>query len=634
MPEYNLAPAGTDGDVVLHRSTDNGLTWSAGIRVNQDPLNNGKVQFFPCVNVDATGGVNVAYLDNRDFPSVGDSCSVWLSRSVDGGTTWTDVEIADHHFRPKNTPPLSGGYMGDYIGVTSGNGKVWAFWTDDKTPSSIFQAWAGYIILGPAIIHTPLTATENLTGPYPVNCVITPAGSPIDPARTRLFWSRNNPVITDSLLMTNTSGNNWTGNIPGNGLSATYRYYLKTADALNRYATAPPGAPGNLYSFVASTDTVKPVIAHAPLTDMPKLNWPATVTCTVTDNISVDSAWVTWYKNTPSTGLKRFNLAHPSGNTWTNPFNSDTSQVAYNDSIFYRIVARDGSSAHNKDSTALYHFKLVAIANACIGNGSTAVGYPYYTFYMDSRTDMLYLASEIITGGGAAGNITRVGFNVVSVGSPAMNGFNINIQNTSATTISSFTSSGWTNCYSGTYTPPGTGWQYVDLQTPFYWNGTSNLLIGICFNNNSYVSNTTVNSTASTGTCYHNHQDLPSGNGCTDITTGSLQTTRPNICMTINLLVGNKNVQTELPKVFSMAQNYPNPFNPVTSIKYTIPKTSLVRLVVYDVIGREVKTLVNEMKQPGAYNADFDGSNFASGVYFYRINAGTFTDVKKMVLVK
>lgn len=102
-------------------------------------MNDGKVQFFPCINVDAYGGVNVLYYDNRDFPSVGDSCSVYLSRSTDGGNTWTDVELADHHFKPKYCPLLSGGYMGDYIGVASGNNKVWGAWSDDKAQLNVFN---------------------------------------------------------------------------------------------------------------------------------------------------------------------------------------------------------------------------------------------------------------------------------------------------------------------------------------------------------------------------------------------------------------------------------------------------------------------------------------------------------------
>ncbi len=103
----------------------------------------------------------------------------------------------------------------------------------------------------------------------------------------------------------------------------------------------------------------------------------------------------------------------------------------------------------------------------------------------------------------------------------------------------------------------------------------------------------------------------------------------------MNMLVGNGTQgYTELPKVFSLSQNYPNPFNPATSIKYSVPKQSLVKLVIYDIIGREVATLVNEVKTQGNYSVSFDASTYASGVYFYRMEAGDFTDVKKMVLIK
>jgi aminopeptidase N len=88
------------------------------------------------------------------------------------------------------------------------------------------------------------------------------------------------------------------------------------------------------------------------------------------------------------------------------------------------------------------------------------------------------------------------------------------------------------------------------------------------------------------------------------------------------------------PAVFSLSQNFPNPFNPSTNIEYRIPNAELVTLKVYDVLGREVATLVNERKQPGMYSAEWDGSRAASGIYFYRLRAGTFSATKKMMLVK
>ncbi len=91
---------------------------------------------------------------------------------------------------------------------------------------------------------------------------------------------------------------------------------------------------------------------------------------------------------------------------------------------------------------------------------------------------------------------------------------------------------------------------------------------------------------------------------------------------------------TNIPKTFGIAQNYPNPFNPSTVIKYQLPKTEFVSIKVFDLIGREVASLVNEQKEPGYYEAVFDGSNLASGLYFYKIEAGNFVETKKMMLIK
>jgi hypothetical protein len=88
------------------------------------------------------------------------------------------------------------------------------------------------------------------------------------------------------------------------------------------------------------------------------------------------------------------------------------------------------------------------------------------------------------------------------------------------------------------------------------------------------------------------------------------------------------------PHAYKLSQNYPNPFNPVTQIEFSIKEAGNVKLVIYDVLGREVQILVNEEMAAGSYNAQFDGANLASGIYFYRIEAGNFTALKKMMLIK
>jgi hypothetical protein len=90
----------------------------------------------------------------------------------------------------------------------------------------------------------------------------------------------------------------------------------------------------------------------------------------------------------------------------------------------------------------------------------------------------------------------------------------------------------------------------------------------------------------------------------------------------------------ETPEVFALKANYPNPFNPATNIEYSIPTSSFVTLTVYDALGREVATLVKGEQEAGNYLARFDASNLANGTYFYRLNAGGFLDVRKMMLLK
>lgn len=108
-------------------------------------------------------------------------------------------------------------------------------------------------------------------------------------------------------------------------------------------------------------------------------------------------------------------------------------------------------------------------------------------------------------------------------------------------------------------------------------------------------------------------------------------------------------INSQIPVFLSLSQNYPNPFNPQTKIKFDIPanvksetsnlsklplRKASVKLVIYDLLGREVTTLVNQELKPGTYETEWDGSNYSSGIYFYKLVAGDFTETKKMVLMK
>jgi hypothetical protein len=142
----------------------------------------------------------------------------------------------------------------------------------------------------------------------------------------------------------------------------------------------------------------------------------------------------------------------------------------------------------------------------------------------------------------------------------------------------------------------GTNWQ---LQT----SGTSNTLRGVSF------------SDAYNGTAV--------GDGGT-----ILRTTNGGVTF-----IGKENSITN-PQEFNLSQNYPNPFNPSTTIKYSIPKQSDVTIKVYNILGKEILTLVNENKLQGNYTIEFNANNLASGVYFYQLKTNNFIQTKKMLLMK
>ena len=147
--EKNVAPATDASDICMERSTDGGTTWTH-TRVNQDTPGSGRYQYNGSVVVDPGGGVNVEYYDQRN--TTGFLTQTYLSRSVDGGNSWTDIQLSDHNFTPSPIPGLAGGYQGDYITITyAGNNKLFPFWADNS--SGIYQCWTVEVAIGPPLGH-------------------------------------------------------------------------------------------------------------------------------------------------------------------------------------------------------------------------------------------------------------------------------------------------------------------------------------------------------------------------------------------------------------------------------------------------------------------------------------------------
>jgi hypothetical protein len=228
---------GSDIDVYLIRSTDQGSTWSSPIRVNQDPSGLGKQHFLCWISCDpVTGTLCVIYYDDRNVSST--QCETWISYSYDAGDTWTDMKVSDVAFTPTPIPGLALNYFGDYLGVTSKDMMAYPVWTDNRDGNAL--TWVSPVNLGP------------------------PPGQPYIVYNSDTLRSiQNNDIrnlnFGDSLYMTLDLKN--AGDRPSDSITAylsSVSPYISITDSAEQYGDFTPGETKyvtNGYSFKVS-DTI------------------------------------------------------------------------------------------------------------------------------------------------------------------------------------------------------------------------------------------------------------------------------------------------------------------------------------------------------------------------------------------
>jgi len=127
---------GSDIDIYMVKSTNQGTNWSSAIRVTNDPLGNGKKAWFPWISCDpVTGNLSVVFYDDRNTSAT--QCEAWVANSTNGGTSWDNFKVSDVAFTPAPIPGLAGGYMGDYLGITARAGNVYPCWSDNRSGKQI-----------------------------------------------------------------------------------------------------------------------------------------------------------------------------------------------------------------------------------------------------------------------------------------------------------------------------------------------------------------------------------------------------------------------------------------------------------------------------------------------------------------
>lgn len=176
---------GTDVDVYMIRSTNGGTSWSTPIRVNQDPIGQGKKHYFPWITCDPVSGVlSVIFYDDRNVSST--QCEVYCANSTDAGNTWENLKVSDVAFTPAPIPGLASSYMGDYLGISARNGMVYPVWPDNRS-GSVMTYSSAYILnpvpaarflandINPCLNETVSLTDQSRKDPTTWNWTITPA---------------------------------------------------------------------------------------------------------------------------------------------------------------------------------------------------------------------------------------------------------------------------------------------------------------------------------------------------------------------------------------------------------------------------------------------------------------------------
>ena len=277
---------------------------------------------------------------------VHDSGTLWCSGLIDCwhhvGREVMDRLVLDHHFALGTSATMADAanqiiqsdidlYGGAHLSALVERFGFWGF----VNPADFV----------PQITHSPLGDTEDTAGPYAVVATVT-STQPLTADSPMLFWGVGT-AITDSVLMTPAGPlNQYTAGIPGPGVAADLRYYIRAVDSHGGSATHPSGAPGSVHIFHVGPDVVPPVVTHTPLSDTPELTWPATVSATVTDNSGVASVNVEWSLN----GIPKspFALARVGAtDVYAGAFPSTRDSVAPGDQVAYHIVAQDVATTPN-----------------------------------------------------------------------------------------------------------------------------------------------------------------------------------------------------------------------------------------------------------------------------------------------
>ena len=463
--------------------------------------------------------------------------------------------------------------------------------------------------------HTPFGDTES-TGDieFLVN-VETPQNLAIIDS-LKLFYQLNSSGYQSQLLVATGNQDEYSATISNPGDDVQIDYYFRIADQLNQKVYYPETAPDSVFSFYVGTDQESPVLTHNSLTGTPKYNFPLPVYAEITDNISLDSTYLEYRINEGD--WSKLDMVMLEDDIFFGSLDFETDQLSEGDLIDYRIIAVDGSSNNNKTQVPETDFYRLDVTEGYYFNGMPDAPIRQTNLFLQALQDTITVTDDFpIEDLNIFVQIDSLYFSEITLElfDPEGNKYILYDQDWDQTTKAN------------------AGDPAVIIDQEAFFTFEKAVLTDLLFAQGTFAP-VAADLTQIYGTSVHGEWILRVYDKAINDSTGNL--------LEWGLIVEGENLtsvdekETVVTK-FSLSQNYPNPFNPTTTIKFTVPDVGTSRdlsIRVYDVLGREVKTLVNEQKSPGSYSVTFDAANLSSGIYFYTLKSGSFVQTRKMILLR
>lgn len=532
---------------------------------------------------------------------------VFGTRVVDISDPYDPREVAYFDFYP--------GSAGTY----AGNWGTFPFTRSGLIYSTSMSGEGFFILQYPLYVeftYEPLRDTEDSDGPYTVTVIMEAAEQNQLVPGTAMCVSGLNGIFTDTTFLEpvgQPEDGEFTGEIPGYGEAGVLSYYFAVQDTAGRWSTEPYGAPGSYYTFNVGPDAIPPVIhSVSEITDQFGRRGQVTVEAAISDNIAVDRAYVDYTFSGGSPDTVQSTSLVRDGTVWRGDITWD--RVPWNTVITYQVRAIDSTSRRNETVSSPMSFKIL---------NWTALG--------NWEADDL---SGWDTGDGwglvGLGNVGRVVND--SPGGTYRNNANNILAKVEPVDVGLY-SSAYMEFWHLSLLETGKDSGYVEVSTDGTHFTAVSTVTGVGEQRNERIDLSSYLGSGELWVRFRMTSDAQNAYGgwYIDDVFFMVDTTFETIAV---LPTGET-----VPEKFSLEGNYPNPFNVSTVLAYHLPVAARIRLVVYDLMGREVAVLEEGPRTPGRHRVVWDAGHLPSGVYVSRLTVeknGTrlFQATGKMVLLK